>query len=111
MEKNEPNHGTTENVVVINGVSYAGRMTIGSLIKIEQYLGEPLAARFANPKNVGFAEMAAIARYALHPLDDPRRDLSDDEWNNLIDTPDAAGFAVACRKMIDLFVNFAKAQN
>lgn len=86
--------------MTIGGVSYAGRVTTGSLILAERDIGKPIAVVFEDTKNVGISEMAAIVRYALHPLGYPDRILSEEEWQQILNGEDTIGFIKACESIM-----------
>ena len=98
-----------ETMAEYDGVEYSVRITNGGLIQAERELGKPISS-FADPSKIGMTEMAAIVRYALHPVNNPKAYLSKESWTAILESENTAGFMELCGKVMVLMAENAKAR-
>lgn len=73
--------------ITINGKMYGGRPSYTAIVNIERDLSKPLIKVFnelGEDETPSISVITTVLRYCLHPLDNPKVFLSQEEWDELM---------------------------
>lgn len=70
-------------IVTICGKPYSGRITLNGIALTEKEMGKPFTSFAVHAEQFGIAELLAVLRYSLHPVDAPDRYLTETEWEEI----------------------------
>lgn len=88
--------------VTINGKSYCGCITLDGIALTEKEMGRPFTSFANHIEEFGIAELLAILRYALHPINSPDQYLTDEEWKEISTASDFGEVFAATNLIVPL---------